>query len=128
MRHLLLDSHIFLWAINADTDLSGAAIRIIETTPSVYVSALSFLELKMKEAKNKLKLPGNLSSLAEKQAFILLDLTPQQLNKYRVFHAANQDPFDNALLTLAEAQHFHFLTADENIIKLQPSAPWIIKA
>jgi PIN domain nuclease of toxin-antitoxin system len=66
--------------------------------------------------------------LTEEQGFIILDLTPKQLDTYRTFHSANTDPVDNALLTIAETNRFHFLTADQKVIPLNSSYPWIIAA
>jgi PIN domain nuclease of toxin-antitoxin system len=126
MRSLLLDSQIFLWVITGKSDLSRAAARLIATTPDVYVSVLSFYELKVKEASGKLRLPDDLADQAARHNMKVLDLTPKQLADYKVYHVQNPDPFDNALLTVAEAQHLHFLTTDKLIIALQKSHNWII--
>jgi PIN domain nuclease of toxin-antitoxin system len=126
MRSLLLDSQIFLWVITGKSDLSRAAARLIATTPDVYVSVLTFYELKVKEASGKLRLPDNLAHQAASHNIKVLDLTSKHLAGYEVYHARNPDPFDNALLTVAEAQHLNFLTADALIIALQKSYDWII--
>ncbi len=128
MNRLLLDTHIFLWAIIDSPNLSNSAKRLIQTTPDVYVSVLSLFELKAKAAKGKLRLPDNLMELIDEQQFSILDLTPVQLGAYRIFHNANNDPIDNALLAIAESAHCLFLTADQKIVVLQNSTPWIIKA
>lgn len=128
MNRLLLDSHIFLWAINDSPELSKSAKRLIQTTPLIYISALSIFELKAKQAKGKLKLPGDLLALTEAQGFVILDLAAKQLDGYRVFHSANTDPVDNALLTIAETQHLHFLTADRKVMPLHNSYSWIVAA
>lgn len=127
MNSLLLDSRIFLWAIMGSADLSRSAVRLIESTPQVYVSVLSLSELKAKAAKGKLKLPDNLPQLIDEQGFAVYDLTLKQLTAYRIFHQSNPDPLDNALLTIAETSRFHFLTADTQILKLAPTNPWIIR-
>jgi PIN domain nuclease of toxin-antitoxin system len=125
MNHLLVDSHILLWAVTNAPDLNKAAARLIETTPLVYVSILSLFELKLKAATASLKLPTEFEHAVKQEGFTILDLTPKQLHNYRIFFQPNADPFDNALLTIAESQHFGFLTADNNILALKKSYSWI---
>jgi PIN domain nuclease of toxin-antitoxin system len=126
MKHLLLDTHVLLWAITNSPELSSPAARLIETTPNLYVSALSIFELKIKEARKKLSLPDDFEALIHEQGIRILDVTPDQLLRYHIYHEANPDPFDNALLTIAETRRFRFLTVDQGILKLQKSYDWII--
>ena len=125
-KSLLADSHILLWAVTDSPSLSKAAARLIMTTPRVYVSALSLFELKIKATAGSLKLPADFERAVEREGFTMLDFTPDQLRDYRIFHTHNPDPFDNALLSIAEAQHFQFLTADTAIVPLRQSYSWII--
>lgn len=126
MNDLLLDSHMLLWAVTDSPALSKSAVRLIEATPRVYVSTLTLFELKIKATAGSLKLPPKFEQAVEQEGFILLDLTPAQLRDYRIFHAQNPDPFDNVLLTIAEAQHCSFLTVDAAILPLQTTYKWII--
>jgi len=126
MKNLLVDSHILLWAVLDSPSLGKDAARLITRTPQVYVSVLSLFELKAKAATGKLKLPADFESAVEQEGFTVLDFTHEQLRDYRIFHAQNADPFDNALLTVAEAQHLPFLTVDTAILPLQKTHPWII--
>jgi PIN domain nuclease of toxin-antitoxin system len=126
MDSLLLDTHIFLWAMNDSKNLSRAAGRLLQSTPRLYVSSLSLLELKMKEAKRKLELPPALLQVASDWGITFLELTVDQMNNYRVFKQTSADPFDNALLMIAELQHLRFLTADTNVISMQTMYPWIV--
>jgi PIN domain nuclease of toxin-antitoxin system len=128
MGGLLLDTHIFYWAITKDPSLSKPASRLISTTPDVYISVLSLFELKIKGSAGKMRLPENLLSLATDHDVHVLDFTPKQLAGYTVFHAKNPDPFGNALLAIAEKFKYQFLTADRKIIRLQKTCPWIIAA
>ena len=126
MNRLLLDTHIFLWAMSGSRDLSRPAGRLLQTTPQLYVSALSLLELKIKEASSKLSLPDNLLQTASEWGITFLDCTAEQLGGYRIFSQANTDPFDNVLLAVAQQHHLRFLTADTAILPLQTTYPWII--
>lgn len=128
MNNLLLDTHIFLWAMINSNNLNRATSRLLETTPRLYVSSLSLFELKMKEAKDKLTLPPDLPQAASDWGVTFMELTVHQINSYRIFSPTNTDPFDNALLTIAEQHRFRFLTADTAILALQATYPWIIDA
>jgi PIN domain nuclease of toxin-antitoxin system len=126
MDRLLLDTHIFLWAMTGSRDLSRPAGRLMQTTPQLYVSALSLFELKMKEARGKLELPPSLLRVASGWGVTFLDFTVEQMNDYRIFSQRNTDPFDNALLAIAEQHRLRFLTADTAILPLQTTYPWVI--
>lgn len=126
MNSLLLDSRILLWSLAADRRLSKSTERLIATTPRVYISAVSLFELRAKAASDKLRLPDDLEQLMYMQSFSILDLSAAQLRDYRIFSPQNTDPFDNALLTIAEAQRFRLLTADTAILSLQKTYPWIV--
>lgn len=126
MDRILLDTQIFLWAMNGSRDLSRPASRLIQTTPKLYVSALSMFELKLKEANRKFEMPSNLLHVATEWGINFLNFTVEQLQDYRNFSSANTDPFDNTLLAVAEQHHLCFLTADHAILSLQKTYPWII--
>ncbi len=126
MKNLLIDTHIFLWAVTGNPRLGALARKQIQTADQVYVSSLSFLELKIKQSKDKLRLPSDLDQLVGNQGFTILGLYPDQMHGYRIFSENNKDPFDNALLTIAQSQQLNFMTSDANILDLQSVHPWII--
>lgn len=117
---------MLLWAVTDSPPLSKVAAHLITSTPQVFVSALSIFELKIKAAAGKLKLPDEFERAIELEGFTVLDFTQDQLHGYRIFHAPNQDPFDNALLAIAEVQRLRFLTDDTAILPLQSTYSWIV--
>jgi PIN domain nuclease of toxin-antitoxin system len=55
--NILLDTHIFLWYLNGDENLSEKAIKSIDNKNSVvYVSIASIWEISIKIGLKKLKL------------------------------------------------------------------------
>ena len=51
---LLLDTHVFLWAITGDGRLKPASRRMIEAAEDVFVSAASIWEIAIKAALGKI--------------------------------------------------------------------------
>ena len=52
---LLLDTHIFLWAVAGSPRLKPAARRLIESAEQVYVSAASIWEVAIKAQLGKIE-------------------------------------------------------------------------
>ena len=52
---LLLDTHIFLWAVSGSSLLKPAARRLIEGAEEVYVSAASIWEVAIKAGLGKIE-------------------------------------------------------------------------
>jgi PIN domain nuclease of toxin-antitoxin system len=115
---LLLDTHIFLWAVGGSPALKPTTRRIIESAAEVYVSAASIWEI---AAKARLgKIDANAMALVdaiESSGFIELPV--------RAVHAAgvaelplfHNDPFDRLLIAQAIAEPLKFLTVDAILAK-----------
>jgi len=110
---LLLDTHVFLWAVSGSPQLKSAIRRTIESADQVYVSAASIWEVAIKARLGKIKAdPDELAAAIEASGFIEL---PE-----RAAHAAavarlalyHTDPFDRLLVAQAIAEPLKLLTAD----------------
>jgi len=56
--NLLLDTHIFLWALSDTDKLSSEAIKLIQNEDNiVFVSVVTLWELQIKKSLGKIKLP-----------------------------------------------------------------------
>lgn len=110
---LLLDTHIFLWAIADPARLSAIQRREIEDpTNTVYLSSVSVSELAIKASLGKLSLDFDLLSIAEESGFELLDFSASDalLLKDLPFH--HRDPFDRMLIAQAQARDLFIATQD----------------
>ena len=110
---LLLDTHIFLWAIADPGRLSVAQRREIEDpTNTIYLSAVSVSELVIKASLGKLSLDFDLLAIAEKSGFESLDFSAKDalLLKDLPFH--HRDPFDRMLIAQAQARDLFIATQD----------------
>lgn len=110
---ILLDTHIFLWAISAPERLSGKWRTELESQANqVYLSAVSVAEIMIKSSIGKLDVQFNPLDIADKSGFDLLDFTAQDalLLKELPFH--HRDPFDRMLIAQATQQRMSLMTDD----------------
>lgn len=115
---LLLDTHVFLWAVAGSRLLKPAARRAIQSADQVYVSAASIWEVAIKARLGKIKAnPDELVAAIEASGFIELPV--------RALHAAgvaglpphHNDPFDRLLVAQAIAEPLRLLTADATLAR-----------
>ena len=100
----LLDTHVFLWALFDNDQLSGTASSIIiNPDNSIFVSLISFWEVALKYNIGKLSLhniiPEELPAYAEKAGFEILTLSPPVVSSsYRLPRLKHKDPFDRLII------------------------------
>lgn len=110
----LLDTHIFIWWLQADIRLSKQVNRILtDTENTIYLSVASIWEMYIKIEKGKLKMPYKFEDVIAKTGFTILPIALThvlQLNKQEKFH---KDPFDLMLVAQAKAEKLTLISSDE---------------
>jgi PIN domain nuclease of toxin-antitoxin system len=110
---LLLDTHVFLWAVAGDRALKPATRRLISSAEQVFVSSASIWEVAIKARLGKIEAdPDELVAAIADSGFTELPV--------RAMHAAgvarlalhHHDPFDRLLIAQAVAEPLRLLTAD----------------
>jgi len=113
---ILLDTHIYLWAVIDDEKLTTKAREIITQANEVFVSSASIWEISIKQALGKIEADINLLATTIKEiGFIELPINSNHaivLNRLPNIH---RDPFDRILIAQAIHEPMHFLTADQNL-------------
>ncbi|OLP15431.1 twitching motility protein PilT [Leptolyngbya sp. 'hensonii'] len=117
---ILLDTHIFLWFISGDTQLStDVRDAIRDPDNEVYLSAISVWEAIVKYQLGKLPLPERPETYLPKQrdlhqiASLALDeISVVQLAKLPLLH---RDPFDRMLICQALQNGLTIATVDTAI-------------
>jgi len=110
---LLLDTHIFLWAVAGSRLLKPAARRVIESADHVYVSAASIWEVAIKAPLGKIKAdPDALVAAIEASGFAELPVRAAHAAGVARLALHHNDPFDRLLLAQAIVEPLKFLTAD----------------
>lgn len=121
---LLLDTHIAIWALNDDPQLSPKARKLLlDPNNTIYYSSISVWEVLLKHAKNPANLELTASSFSHyclQAGFYPLTLSDKHVHAVetlsRPVHARkHNDPFDRLLLAQAKIEKLFFLTHDSLI-------------
>ncbi len=113
---LLLDTHIYLWAVTDSRKLSKQARKLITDADEVFVSSASIWEASVKVGLGKLDADVNLL-VAE------IDVSGFKELPVRAVHAAlvgdlpdiHRDPFDRLLIAQALFEPLRLMTADSHL-------------
>lgn len=110
---ILLDTHLYLWCINDDPQLSNKARSLILQANEVYVSSVSIWEacIKIKLGKLDANLDDLVSAITD-SGFIELPLTVKHAAQTHQLTMIHRDPFDRILISQAICEPLKFLTAD----------------
>ncbi|HUB88780.1 MAG TPA: type II toxin-antitoxin system VapC family toxin [Dyella sp.] len=113
---LLLDTHIFLWAVTDDRKLSKAARKLIVEAEDVYVSSASIWEMSIKAGLGKLDADVNqLVSEIEAIGYTELPIRAKHAALVRDLPDIHRDPFDRLLVAQALSEPLRLLTADSHL-------------
>jgi|SRR5580692_10903411 PIN domain nuclease of toxin-antitoxin system len=110
---LLLDTHIFLWAVQGNASLKPRVRRMMEAAEQIYVSAASIWEIAIKARLGKIEASAvDLVDAIEASGF--LELPVRALHAVRVADLPlhHTDPFDRLLVSQAMAEPLRLLTVD----------------
>ncbi len=115
---LLLDTHIFLWAVAGSPLLKQSTRRLIESAEEVYVSAASIWEVAIKARLGKIKAdPEVLAAAIEASGFLELSVTAAHAAGVAQLELHHNDPFDRLLIAQALAMPLKLVTVDEMLTK-----------
>ena len=110
---LLLDTHIFLWAVAGSTLLKPTARRLIESADEVYVSAASIWEVAVKARLGKIEAdPAELAAAIAASGFLALPVSAAHAAGVAQLALHHNDPFDRLLIAQALAEPLKLLTAN----------------
>ncbi len=114
----LLDTHIFLWSMLADTRIS-APVRAVLENPQipVFVSMVTPWEISLKRSIGKLHVTTDIEGAITAAGFQVLPLSfshIQQLDRLPLHH---RDPFDRMLIAQAKSESLTLVTADKLVLQ-----------
>jgi PIN domain nuclease of toxin-antitoxin system len=111
---ILLDTHIFLWALSAPNKIAKERRGHLENPANIiHVSSVSVAELMIKASLGKLQVDFDPVDMMEKCGFEPLSFHAEDalLLKDMAFH--HKDPFDRMLIAQGIANQIPIMTDDE---------------
>ena len=111
---LLLDTHVVLWQLSGDRDLSQSAVDAISDADDLLFSVVSFAEIGIKAAVGKLVVPQELQSKIAEAGVRSLGLTASHGLAVATLPTHHRDPFDRLLIAQALTDGLTLVTADPN--------------
>lgn len=115
---LLLDTHIFLWAVSGSPLLKPAVRRLIEGADEVYVSAASIWEIAIKARLGKIDAdPHELAAAIDASGFVELPVSAAHAAEVTKLELHHNDPFDRLLIAQALVEPLRLVTIDEVLAK-----------
>lgn len=114
MNQFLLDTHTWLWMLS-DSARLGPKIRHVLGHPddTRFVSAVSFAELAIKNARGRLPLPVETDRLLAGGQFRELDLSSDAAFQSGRLPWHHKDPFDRLLVAQARSLGCPLVSADK---------------
>lgn len=126
---ILLDTHTLLWAAGGSPRLSAAAAAIIEDREQdLLFSAVSALEIAVKQAAGRLELPDDAGTWVRTRvaAFGLIELpvTVEHALQAGALPVHHRDPWDRLLVAQARVEGVPILTADPMFARYEVTTLW----
>ena len=117
---LLLDTHVFLWYITADTRLPAAFRQVIEEPANeVFLSVASIWEAVIKNGLGKLPLPAPPAEYLPRQRALhriaSVPIEEEALAHLATLAPLHRDPFDRILVAQAIQHDMTMATVDDAV-------------
>lgn len=111
---ILLDTHLFIWWLKEDQQLSKKARNVITNADIVYISSVSIWEAAIKIKLGKLDADINeLVEAIDNEGFEELSLQAKQAAIISQLPSIHRDPFDRMLIAQAISMPLRLFTSDE---------------
>jgi len=113
---MILDTCAILWLAGGGGKLSEDALRKIETSPFVYISAISGFEISLKYKNGKLELPVSpnewFSVILEHHNISVIPLNIDICIAANELPFIHKDPCDRFIIATAKKHNFPVVTGD----------------
>ncbi len=115
---ILIDTHIFLWAIGEPEMLSSKKKEELERLSNIiYVSAVTITELMIKSSLGKLNIDFDPIAVSKDSGFEMLDFSSEDALFLRNMPFFHKDPFDRMLIAQAQNRKFYLMSDDSKFKK-----------
>ena len=115
---LLLDTQLMLWWLADSPKLSRQARALIaDPENTVFVSAATMWEIRIKEKLGKLDVPANLIATVVSEEFEWIPVSAEHADATMDLPLLHRDPFDRMLVAQAKWMGITLLTSDSLLAK-----------
>lgn len=126
---LLLDTHVFLWAIADPSRLSNRVRRWLEDADNeAWVSIATVWEIAIKTGLGRLRLPSDLGGFLARQLassnFRLLPIGLEHAVAIRDLPLHHLDPFDRLLIAQARLEQLSLVSRDQRMHAYEIQVLW----
>jgi PIN domain nuclease of toxin-antitoxin system len=119
MGRFLLDTHVFLWLIQGDPQLSSRVRSIIsDDTSQLNFSIVSIWEIAIKLNIGKLKIEHSIEDIYQLLAQLkieILQIERLDLDRYLTLPLHHRDPFDRLIISQAIDRELILISADGSL-------------
>lgn len=112
---LLLDTHVVLWWLTDDANLSEEMKSRLDGDPDVWVSAATVWEIAIKQSIGKILEPAHLPETVANSGFRQLPISFDHAVAAGRLPAVHRDPFDRMLVAQARSEGLSLVTRDPQI-------------
>jgi PIN domain nuclease of toxin-antitoxin system len=113
---LLLDTQVVLWRMHGTPTLRSEVREQFNDAEELRVSVVSFIEIGIKAATGKLRMPANFRERVLESGAQLLNLAPEHGLGLAELPLHHRDPFDRLLIVQARAEGLTIVTADSHFV------------
>lgn len=114
---LLLDTHIALWGITAESTLGEEFLDRLRHDPEIFLSPVTLWEITIKQTAGKLGGPPDLAERVRDMGFRELPITHAHGTAAGRLPVHHRDPFDRMLVAQARTEGLSLVTRDADIHK-----------
>ena len=113
---VLLDTHAFLWWLEASPALSATArSAIADPANEVLISIASLWEMTIKQALGKLNFPADPETVLRDEGFVVLPIGFTHLRRLGTLPHLHRDPFDRMLVAQAMVEGAALVSQDPKL-------------
>lgn len=129
MAKFLLDTHVFIWWLQDNEQLSTKAKKLIsEPGNEIFVSSASIWEMSIKSKLGKLKIKGFSEEFLKKQiignSFSFLPISLEHSFGIYKLKTHHNDPFDHMLISQAKTEKCTIISKDKLLKKYDVKISW----
>lgn len=111
--NIIIDTHIFLWAVSEPKKLSPLKTDIMKSpTNTIFISSITFIEIMIKVSIGKLKIDFDPIETAKESGFQILDFSAEDSLALQDMPFHHKDPFDRMLISQSINRDYYLMSDD----------------